>query len=157
MKSEFREILFPDRKLNRNRRPHVTPLCGRDIYLARDTLRSGLGNDVKQYLANLACAGSDRVSLFVLKRINLPIGIQGKDHWFSVHSLRNPLSPFDQFYSLRAVNRFLTAPAIPSKPDPRSSILAGSGTALPVICPWTVVIPLFDAGGTRFNGLLVIE
>jgi len=26
-----------------------------------------------------------------------------------------------------------------------------------VICPWTVVIPLFDAGGTRFNGLLVIE
>ena len=26
-----------------------------------------------------------------------------------------------------------------------------------MICPWTVVIPLFDAGGTRFNGLLVIE
>ena len=24
-----------------------------------------------------------------------------------------------------------------------------------VICPWTVVIPLFDAGGTRFSGLLV--
>jgi hypothetical protein len=55
------------------------------------------------------------------------------------------------------MNRFLTAPAIPSKPVPRSNILAGSGTALPVICPWTVVIPLFDAGGTRFNGLLVIE
>jgi hypothetical protein len=36
-------------------------------------------------------------------------------------------------------------------------MLAGSGTALPVICPWTVVIPLFDAGGTRFNGLLVME
>ena len=25
-----------------------------------------------------------------------------------------------------------------------------------MICPWTVVIPLFDAGGTRFNGLLVM-
>lgn len=36
-------------------------------------------------------------------------------------------------------------------------MLAGSGTALPVICPWTVVIPLFEAGGTRFNGLLVME
>lgn len=36
-------------------------------------------------------------------------------------------------------------------------MLVGSGTALPVICPWTVVIPLFDAGGTRFSGLLVIE
>lgn len=36
-------------------------------------------------------------------------------------------------------------------------MLAGSGIALPVICPWTVVIPLFEAGGTRFNGLLVIE
>ena len=36
-------------------------------------------------------------------------------------------------------------------------MLAGSGTALPVICPWTVVIPLFEAGGTRFNGLFVIE
>ena len=36
-------------------------------------------------------------------------------------------------------------------------MLAGSGTALPVICPCTVVIPLFDAGGTRFSGLLVME
>ncbi len=36
-------------------------------------------------------------------------------------------------------------------------MLAGSGTGLPVICPWTVVIPLFDAGGTRFKGLLVME
>lgn len=36
-------------------------------------------------------------------------------------------------------------------------MLVGSGTALPVICPWTVVIPLFDAGGTRFSGLLVTE
>lgn len=35
-------------------------------------------------------------------------------------------------------------------------MVAGSGTALPVICPWTVVIPLFEAGGTRFNGLLVM-
>jgi hypothetical protein len=36
-------------------------------------------------------------------------------------------------------------------------MLAGSGTVELVICPWTVVIPLFDAGGTRFNGLLVME
>ncbi|HXQ38448.1 MAG TPA: hypothetical protein VN843_30890, partial [Anaerolineales bacterium] len=36
-------------------------------------------------------------------------------------------------------------------------MLVGSGTALVVICPWTVVIPLFDAGGTRFSGLLVME
>jgi|SRR5262245_24035189 len=35
-------------------------------------------------------------------------------------------------------------------------MLAGSGTGALVICPWTVVIPLFDAGGTRFNGLLVM-
>jgi len=36
-------------------------------------------------------------------------------------------------------------------------MLVGSGTGLLVICPWTVVIPLFEAGGTRFSGLLVIE
>jgi hypothetical protein len=46
---------------------------------------------------------------------------------------------------------------MPSRPVPSKNMLVGSGTALPVICPWTVVIPLFDAGGTRFNGLLVIE
>jgi len=26
-----------------------------------------------------------------------------------------------------------------------------------VICPWTVVMPLFEAGGTRFSGVLVME
>jgi hypothetical protein len=36
-------------------------------------------------------------------------------------------------------------------------MLAGSGTGLPVICPCTVVIPLLEAGGTRFSGLLVME
>lgn len=36
-------------------------------------------------------------------------------------------------------------------------MVAGSGTGLVVINPWTVVIPLFEAGGTRFNGLLVME
>ena len=36
-------------------------------------------------------------------------------------------------------------------------MLAGSGTGAPVISPWTVVIPLFEAGGTRFKGLLVME
>lgn len=35
-------------------------------------------------------------------------------------------------------------------------MVVGSGMGL-VINPWTVVIPLFDAGGTRFSGLLVTE
>lgn len=35
-------------------------------------------------------------------------------------------------------------------------MVVGSGTALPVICPCTVVIPLLEAGGTRFSGLFVI-
>lgn len=46
---------------------------------------------------------------------------------------------------------------MPISPVPRSNMLVGSGTGLLVICPWTVVIPLFDAGGTRFSGLLVME
>ena len=46
---------------------------------------------------------------------------------------------------------------MPSRPVPSKNILVGSGTALPVICPCTVVIPLLDAGGTRFSGLLVME
>ena len=45
---------------------------------------------------------------------------------------------------------------MPRSPVPSKNILVGSGTALPVICPWTVVIPLFEAGGTRFKGLLVM-
>lgn len=45
---------------------------------------------------------------------------------------------------------------MPRSPVPSKNILVGSGTALPVICPCTVVIPLFDAGGTRFNGVLVM-
>ena len=37
-------------------------------------------------------------------------------------------------------------------------MVAGSGTGAPplVIVPWTVVIPLFVAGGTRLSGLLVM-
>ena len=62
----------------------------------------------------------------------------------------------DSHYSSLDLKRFLTIPARPNKPLPSRNMLAGSGTALPVICPWTVVIPLFDAGGTRFNGLLVM-
>src|SRR5215217_4467191 len=56
----------------------------------------------------------------------------------------------------RDLKRFLTAPLRPSRPDPRSNMLVGSGTGAPVICPCTVVIPLLDAGGTRFSGLLVM-
>src|SRR5678815_1526281 len=57
----------------------------------------------------------------------------------------------------RDLKRFLSAPATPSRHVPSKNMLAGSGTAgLLVICPCTVVIPLFEAGGTRFSGLLVI-
>jgi hypothetical protein len=88
---------FRTRKLNRNRRPHVTAVWGGDICSTGDTRRGGLGNDVKQYLANLARAGSDRVSLFVLERINLPIRVQGKDHWFSVHFSKPPVTLWISF------------------------------------------------------------
>ena len=55
------------------------------------------------------------------------------------------------------LNRLRTAPAMPIKPVPSSNMLVGSGTgAPPVICPCTVVIPLLEAGGTRFSGLFVI-
>jgi hypothetical protein len=54
-----------------------------------------------------------------------------------------------------SVKRFLS-PAIPKRPVLSSNRLVGSGTEL-VISPWTVVIPLFEAGGTRFNGLLETE
>ena len=53
--------------------------------------------------------------------------------------------------------RLRTAPAMPAKPVPSNNMLVGSGTALPVTNPWTVVIPLLEAGGTRFSGLLVME
>ena len=45
---------------------------------------------------------------------------------------------------------------MPNKPVPSRNMLVGSGTSLLVICPCTVVMPLFDAGGTRFSGLFVI-
>ncbi len=45
---------------------------------------------------------------------------------------------------------------MPRIPVPSKSMLAGSGTGALVICPCTVVIPLLEAGGTRFSGLLVI-
>ena len=44
---------------------------------------------------------------------------------------------------------------MPAKPVPSNNMLVGSGTL--VICPCTVVIPLLEAGGTRFSGLLVME
>src|SRR4029079_10324946 len=77
-------------KLNRNSRPHVPALWSGHVYSAGYTRRSWLGNDVKQYLANLARAGSDRVPLFVLERIDLSIRIQGEDHWFCVHAHNLP-------------------------------------------------------------------
>ena len=141
------------RKLYRNSRPHITSLrCG-NVHSTGNAGRGWLGNDVEQHLANLARTGANRVPLFILERIDSSIVIQGEDHRFSVHSQNLHLFA----YSTGGLNRRLTAPAIPSKPVPRSNMLAGSGTALPVICPCTVVIPLFDAGGTRFNGLLVME
>jgi hypothetical protein len=37
------------------------------------------------------------------------------------------------YYLLDDLNRFLTAPATPKRPVPKSTILAGSGTAFEVI------------------------
>ncbi len=90
---------FLDRKLDSNGRPHVTSLWSGNIYSAGNTRRGRLGNDVKQYFANLARAGSDRVPLLVLERINQSICVQGEDHWFSVHSQTLPLSPLDPLFA----------------------------------------------------------
>src|ERR1700720_670653 len=43
-----------------------------------------LSNDVHQNLAHLSRAGSDSVSLLILKGINLPFQIERKDHWFRI-------------------------------------------------------------------------
>ena len=50
----------------------------------------------------------------------------------------------NHFVTTRKLKRFLTAPATPTRPVPRSNIVVGSGMGLLVICPWTVVIPLFE-------------
>lgn len=55
------------------------------------------------------------------------------------------------------LNRLRKPVAMPNRPLPNSNTVAGSGIADPVIRPCTVVIPLFEAGGTRFSGLFVIE
>ena len=145
------------RKLNSDSRPHITALRSGYVYSTGNAGRGWLSNNVKQHFANLARTGANRVPLFILERIDGSICVQGEDHRFSEHFQNLPLSPLDLGYSTGGLNRRLTAPAIPIKPVPRSNMLAGSGTALPVIWPWTVVMPLLDAGGTRFNGLLVIE
>ena len=138
-------------------------------------MRGWFRDDVEQNFTHLARASSDRVALLILYCIDLSVSVQWKNHWFSVHS-KGLLAPglYNKSaliiktgtprhegagvnYSFRDLNRFLTAPAIPSRPVPSRNMLVGSGTGLLVICPWTVVIPLFDAGGTRFSGLLVME
>ena len=91
--------VFRTRKLDSDGRPHVTSLWSGNVYATGNTRRGRLGNNVKQYFANLACAGSDRVSLFVLERVNQSICVQGKDHWFSVHSQNLPLSPLDSLFA----------------------------------------------------------
>ena len=91
--------VFWTRKLDSNGRPHVTSLWSGNIYSAGNTRRGRLGNNVKQYFANLARAGSDRVPLLVLERINQSICVQGEDHWFSIHSQTLPLSPLDPLFA----------------------------------------------------------
>src|SRR5688500_17054372 len=105
-------------KLYRNGRPHVTSLRSGYVQCTGNAGRSWLGNNVEQNLANLACAGADRVSLLVLECVDCSIRIQRKDHRFSVHMHNPPLSPIGSRYSTGGLNRRLTAPAIPSKPVP---------------------------------------
>jgi hypothetical protein len=61
------------------------------------------------------------------------------------------------FSALRSRHPFRKrSKAAPTRPSPSIEIVVGSGTALVVIWPCTVVIPLFEAGGTRFSGLFVM-
>src|SRR6478672_11901672 len=83
--------------------------------------------------------------------------LSGAFGWAEPSASKFCFEGFPAYWSEDPLKRFRTAPTAPNRPVPNSSMLVGSGTVLLVICPWTVVIPLFEAGGTRFSGLLVIE
>ena len=78
--------------LYRYRSSHVRSLCGWSVNSSGDTLRGRFRDDVEQDLAHLARASPDRVALLILYGIDLSVWIQGKNHWFGVHSKRSPLS-----------------------------------------------------------------
>ena len=89
------ELPLPNRKLDCDSRPNVGPLRNGDVYFTGNTWRGWFSNDVKQNFANLTSAGSDRISFFVLQRVNLSICVQGKDYWFRVHVQKSPSPPVD--------------------------------------------------------------
>ena len=78
------------RKLDRDSGLYIRASGNGDVYLAGNALRGWLGDDVKQNLANLSRAGSDRVPLFVLERIDLPIYVKGANYWCCVHLQKTP-------------------------------------------------------------------
>ena len=57
---------YPARKLYRYRGPYIGSLGAGDIYLAGNTRRGWLSNDIKQNFAHLTSTGTDRVSFFIL-------------------------------------------------------------------------------------------
>jgi hypothetical protein len=77
------QFLSDDQALDSYRSPHVRSLCGRN--LPGNTLRGWFSNYVEQNFAYLARACANRVPLLILQSIDLPVWVEGKDHWFSVH------------------------------------------------------------------------
>ena len=135
----------PTRKLNSYGRPHIRPLR---VDSARDVLHCRFGNDVKQDFTYLPGSGSDCVALLILKSVNPSAFVQRENLWFSKHvrflvrvfkrDLRHPGANAEGAGRITChydLKRFLTAPAIPTRPVPRSNIVVGSGTGLLVICP----------------------
>lgn len=100
----------PTRKLNSDSSPYIGTLGTGDVYLAGNAWRGWLSNDVKQNFANLTCACSDRVALFVLYCVDLSVGVQGKNHWFRVHSLSSLPGPLDRSVCLSGQTGIVTVP-----------------------------------------------
>jgi len=65
---------------------HIRSLCGWSVNSSGYSLRGRLRDDVEQNFTHLARAGPDRVALLILQGIDLSVCVQGKNHWFSVHS-----------------------------------------------------------------------
>ena len=65
---------------------HIRSLCGWRVNSSGYTLRGRLRDDVEQHFTHLARASSDRIALLILQGIDLSVCVQGKNHWFGVHS-----------------------------------------------------------------------
>jgi len=65
---------------------HIRSLCGWRVNSSGYTLRGRLRDDVEQNFTHLARASSDCIALLILQGIDLSVCVQGKNHWFSVHS-----------------------------------------------------------------------